>query len=53
MHGAFRNGLFDTRWENAPPGPGAIRLVRKLRPAALRAFVRPSLSLPARHDAVA
>ena len=31
MHEAFWNGLFDTRWEDAPLGPEAIRLVRKLR----------------------
>jgi hypothetical protein len=30
MHGAFWNGLFDTRWEDAPLGSEAIRLVRKL-----------------------
>jgi hypothetical protein len=31
MHEAYWNGLFDTRWEDAPLGPEAIRLVRKLR----------------------
>jgi len=31
MHEAFWNGLFDTRWEDAPLGREAIRLVRKLR----------------------
>ena len=31
MHEAFRNGLFDVRWKEVPPGPGAIRLVRRLR----------------------
>ncbi len=31
MHEAFWNGLFDTRWEDAPLEPEAIRLVRKLR----------------------
>ena len=31
MHEAFWNGLFDTRWEDAPLGPEAIRLVQKLR----------------------
>ncbi len=31
MHEAFWNGLFDTRWEGAPLGPEAIRLVRRLR----------------------
>ena len=31
MHEAFWNGLFDTRWENAPLGPEAIRLVLRLR----------------------
>jgi len=31
MHEAFWNGLFDTRWEDAPLGSAAIRLVRKLR----------------------
>ena len=31
MHEAFWNGLFDTRWEDAPLGPEAIRLVRRLR----------------------
>ena len=31
MHEAFWNGLFDTRWEDGPLGPEAIRLVRKLR----------------------
>ena len=28
MHEAFWNGLFDVRWEEAPLGPEAIRLVR-------------------------
>ena len=31
MHEAFWNGLFDTRWENAPLGQEAIRLVLSLR----------------------
>jgi hypothetical protein len=31
MHEAYWNGLFDARWEDAPLGPEAIRLVRKLR----------------------
>ncbi len=31
MPEAYWNGLFDTRWEDAPLGPEAIRLVRKLR----------------------
>ena len=31
MHEAFWNGLFDTRWEDAPLGPEAIRLVLGLR----------------------
>ena len=31
MHEAFWNGLFDTRWEDAPLGPEAIRLVLRLR----------------------
>ena len=31
MHEAFWNGLFDVRWEDAPLGPEAIRLVRRLR----------------------
>ncbi len=31
MHEAFWNGLFDTRWEEAPLGPEAIRLVLRLR----------------------
>ena len=31
MHEAFWNGLFDVRWENAPLGQEAIRLVRRLR----------------------
>jgi hypothetical protein len=31
MHEAFWNGLFDVRWEEAPLGPGAIRLIRRLR----------------------
>ena len=31
MHEAFWNRLFDTRWEDAPMGPEATRLVRKLR----------------------
>jgi hypothetical protein len=30
MHEAYWNGLFDTRWEDAPLGLEAIRLVRKL-----------------------
>lgn len=30
MHEAFWNGLFDARWEGAPLGPEAIRLVRGL-----------------------
>ena len=30
MHEAFWNGLFDVRWENAPLGQEAIRLVRRL-----------------------
>src|SRR3989454_5301524 len=31
MHEAFWNGLFDTRWEDAPLGREAIRLVLWLR----------------------
>lgn len=31
MHEAFWNGLLDTRWEDAPLGPEAIRLVLRLR----------------------
>ncbi len=31
MREAFWNGLFDTRWEDSPLGPEAIRLVRKLQ----------------------
>jgi hypothetical protein len=31
MHEAFWNGLIDTRWEDAPLGPEAIRLVLRLR----------------------
>ncbi len=31
MDEAFWNGLFDARWEDAPLGPKAIWLVRKLR----------------------
>jgi hypothetical protein len=31
MHEAFWNGLFDVRWEEAPLGPEAVRLVRRLR----------------------
>ena len=31
MHEAFWNGLFDVRWEEAPLGPEAIRLIRRLR----------------------
>ena len=31
MHEAFWNGLFDVRWEEAPLGPEAIRLVLGLR----------------------
>ena len=31
MHEAFWSGLFDVRWEEAPLGPEAIRLVRRLR----------------------
>ena len=31
MHEAFWNGLFDVRWEEAPLGPKAIRLVQRLR----------------------
>ena len=31
MHEAFWNGLFDVRWEEAPLGPEAIRLVQRLR----------------------
>jgi integrase/recombinase XerD len=31
MNEAFWNGLFDTRWEDAPLGPEAIRLARHLR----------------------
>ena len=30
MHEAFWNGLSGVRWEEAPPGPEAIRLVRGL-----------------------
>jgi site-specific recombinase XerD len=30
MHEAFWNGLFDVRWEEAPLGPEAIRLVQRL-----------------------
>ena len=28
---AFWNGLFDVRWEDAPLGPEAIRLMLRLR----------------------
>ena len=31
MHEAFWNGLFDVRWEEAPPGAEAIRLTVRLR----------------------
>ena len=31
MHEAFWNGLSGVRWEEAPLGPEAIRLVRRLR----------------------
>ncbi len=31
MHEAFWNGLFDARWEDAPLGQEAMRLVRRLR----------------------
>src|ERR1035438_6184614 len=31
MHEAFWNGLFDVRWEEAPLGPEAIRLIQRLR----------------------
>ena len=31
MHEAFGNGLFDVRWEEAPLGPEAIRLIQWLR----------------------
>ena len=31
MHEAFWNGLFDVRWKEAPLGPEAIPLVRRLR----------------------
>ena len=31
MNEAFWNGLFDTRWDDAPLGPEAIRLVVWLR----------------------
>jgi len=31
MHEAFWNGLFDVRWEDAPLGEEAIRLVQRLR----------------------
>lgn len=31
MHEAYWNGLFDTRWEDAPLGCEAIRLVLWLR----------------------
>ena len=31
MHEAFWNGLFDVRWEEAPLGLEAIRLVLRLR----------------------
>jgi len=30
MYEAFWNGLFDVRWEEAPLGPEAIRLVQRL-----------------------
>ena len=32
MHEAFWNGLFDTRWEDAPLGQEAIRLVQTKNP---------------------
>ena len=31
MHEAFWNGLSGVRWEEAPLGPEAIRLIRRLR----------------------
>jgi hypothetical protein len=31
MHEAFWNGLFDVRWEEAPLGAEAIRLIQRLR----------------------
>ena len=31
MHDAFWNGPFDVRWEDAPLGQDAIRLVERLR----------------------
>jgi hypothetical protein len=31
MREAFWNGLFDVRWEDAPLGQDAIRLVLRLR----------------------
>ena len=34
MHEAFWNGLFDVCWEEAPLGPEAIRLIRRLRAQA-------------------
>jgi len=36
MHEAFWNGLFDTRWEDAPLGREAIRLVLWLRERGYR-----------------
>src|SRR5213594_2868504 len=36
MHEAFWNGLFDTRWEDAPLGREAIRLVLWLRKRGYR-----------------
>ena len=40
MHEAFWNGLFDVRWEEAPLGPEAIRLVRWFRSCDVTALVR-------------
>jgi hypothetical protein len=37
---AFWNGLFDTHWEGAPPGPEAIRLVVRLCSLGYREWIR-------------
>ncbi len=56
MHEAFWNGLFDVRWEEAPLGPEAIRLIQRLRERGLcradvpglRARCRSPRQVPAR-----
>lgn len=46
---AFWNGLFDVRWEDAPLGPEAIRLMRRLRSLGYREQTRRDYGLMVVH----